>query len=379
MRPKGGRRSAFRSARVVLEDRIDAADIEVVNGVIAAVGPVGSTSDASDVGDLTIAPGFVDIQINGGFGVDISADPATMWALGGRLPSTGTTSFLPTLVTGPDSATDAALEAFSDRPEGFVGAEPLGLHLEGPALSPARKGAHNPELLRTEPYLAAVLDHRTAIATVAPEVVNPLVIEEVVSSGTVVSVGHTDATFEESQAAFAAGARHMTHLFNAMRPLTHREPGPIAAALLDDRVTVSVIPDGVHVHPGALRLVAAIVGIKRLVAITDAVAAMGMPPGSYGIGSMLGVSDGETMRLEDGTLAGSILTMDRAVRVLANDVGIGHRAAILAATANPASVLSDDSRGVIAVGARADLCFLTDRLFVEATMVAGELVFGELP
>lgn len=375
--PRG--RTVLRSAHVVQPNSCTAADIEILDGYINSVAPHGTLDDAHDIGDTTIAPGLIDIQLNGAYGSDFSIHPEDIWAVAERLPETGVTAFVPTLVTGPEAVTDEALATLKSRPHGFTGAEPLGLHLEGPALSPARKGAHNPDLLQPHPYMAGVTDPATLIVTVAPEIVGTAIIERAADSGTVVSIGHTDATFEETQTAIDAGARHITHLFNAMRPLTHRDPGPIAAALLDDRVTISVIADGHHVHPGALQLIAQTIGPNRLVAITDANAAMGMPPGNYDVGTLPAVSDGNTIRLLDGTLAGSILTMNRAVQYLATEVGLGMTAAVAAASMNPARTIGGETRGTIEPGARADLCILTDDYDIQATLVAGDLAFGELP
>ena len=371
-------RIVLRSARVVLDGGNEGADVEVAAGAIVAVHPWGSQDGAIDLGDSLLAPGLIDVQVNGGFGADFSVDPSSIWKVAERLPETGVTAFVPTVVTGPETVAEQALDVLRHRPAGFVGAEPLGLHIEGPALSPVRKGAHNPDLLTDMPHMRAAADPGTLIVTLAPEVAGIEVIRNIAESGPVVSVGHTDASYDQSVAAFNAGARHVTHLFNAMRPISHREPGPIAAALLDDRVTVSVIPDGVHVHPDVLRLVAATVGFDRVVAITDGSAAMGMPPGDYSIGSLHGVSDGVTIRLPDGTLAGSVLTMDRAVRILAESAGLGVAFGIAAASTNPARTISDSARGRIVPGARADFCVLDGTMSIQATLVAGRVVFGAL-
>ena len=172
------------------------------------------------------------------------------------------------------------------------------------------------------------------------------------------------------------GARHVTHLFNAMPPIRHRSPGPIVAALLNSSVTVGVIPDGIHVHAGVLELVSRSVGPGRLIALTDAIAAMGMPPGDYRVGPLTAYSDGVSMKLPDGTYAGSILTMDRAVRFLIGEVGLTPFEAIASASTTPAALLGDESRGSIRPGARADLVVLDSDYHVDTTLIGGTIVHG---
>jgi hypothetical protein len=183
---------------------------------------------------------------------------------------------------------------------------------------------------------------------------------------------------QETIDAFEAGARHMTHLFNAMPPIHHREPGPIIAALANNEVTVALIPDGIHVHPAVIGLVARAIGSGRLVAITDAIAAMGMPPGEYRVGPLVAQSDGVTMRLADGTYAGSLLTMERAVQILINEVGLEPVEAIRSASETPSRLLDDRTRGAIKPGARADMAILDNDYNVRATLIAGDVVFGQL-
>lgn len=368
----------LRSERVMLPGGWAAAEVACAAGHIDTIDPIGIHADAIDLHGKMLIPGYVDIQINGGYGHDFSQNAETIWEVGERLPETGVTAFLPTIVTGPESSVSAALSAIGARPAGYEGSEPLGLHLEGPVLSPQRKGAHDTSFLTTDAPLSTWADKRVRIVTLAPELVGSAVIGKVSSGGVVVAIGHTNASHQETAAAFAAGARHMTHLFNAMPPIHHREPGPIVAALSNHGVTVAVIADGVHVHPAVIGLVAQSIGPGRLVTITDAVAAMGMPPGEHRVGSLTAHSDGHTIRLPDGTYAGSLLTMERAVQFLIQEVGLDPAEAIASASESPSRLLGDDERGAIRPGARADMVILDADYNVQGTVIAGRLVFGKL-
>jgi N-acetylglucosamine-6-phosphate deacetylase len=253
----------------------------------------------------------------------------------------------------------------------------LGLHLEGPFLSAAKRGAH-PEALLRPPTLAAIERWSKAsgvlLVTLAPDVPGALeVLEALVERGVVVSLGHTAASAEQAMAAVDAGARWVTHLFNAMAPLHHREPGLAGVALTDPRVRVGLIPDGIHVHPQVVALAQRALG-ERLTIVTDAVAAMGMPPGRQALGRAEVTVGDDGVRLADGTLAGSNLTMDLGVRNLVTFTGCSWETALHAASAAPAAVLGDGDRGSLHVGARADLVVLTDDLQLVTTVVGGEAV-----
>jgi len=322
-----------------------------------------------------VAPGFIDLQVNGGFGAEVGAGgtPA-LRLLGERLPSTGVTGFLPTLVSSPPGAIEDCLADVARADT--TGARLLGLHLEGPLLSPGRAGAHDREIIAAARAadLARLADHPSLrLVTLAPERPGALdLVHQLAAGGKLASIGHTDASFEQATAAFDAGATLATHLFNAMPPLGHRAPGAAGAALLDDRVTCGVIPDSVHLHPATLRLALRAKGPERIALITDAIAAAGMPPGDYRLGGLAVRSDGVAARLADGgALAGSLLTMDRAVRNLAAVAGAA--TALRLAGEVPARVLGLPGR--LARGAPADLVLLDDELRVQATIVAGETVF----
>ena len=260
-----------------------------------AVGPRLAAPDAAptlDVSGLLVAPGFIDLQINGALGIDLADEPERLWEVGAALSRYGVTGFLPTIITSPAGTPERAMAALADRPTGFAGAEPLGLHLEGPMLNPDRRGAHDPALLRLpSPGLVEGWTRADGVAlvTLAPELPGGLaVVEQLVEAGVVVSAGHTAATADELDRAVAAGLSYVTHLFNAMVPFGHRDPGPIGLALSDGRLTAGLIADGIHVHPIAVAAAWRALGPSRLSLVTDAVAALGRPPGRFPVGGQNG-------------------------------------------------------------------------------------------
>lgn len=354
-------------------------------GKIVAVGQqadamAGAGIETIDATGLLLAPGFIDLQLNGGYGHNFTENPASIPLVAGRLLETGVTAFLPTIITAPMSCYAEAIR--ETRRVAAAGARVLGLHFEGPYLNPVRAGAHNRRWLRS-PVDADMKawDPLDAIrlVTLAPELPGAdAMIARLLDAGVVVSAGHSDVTFEQASAGFEAGVRYVTHLFNAMRPLHHREPGLIGAALADVRVWVGLIVDGVHLHRAAVDLAWKSAGPERVTLVTDAMAAQGEPVGQYRIGGQDVVvnEDEGTVRLANGTLAGSVLTMDRAVRNLIQFTGCSIGDAIAAASTTPAIVLGlDGVRGRVVAGYNADLVFLTPDLYVAGTMVAGEMAF----
>ena len=298
--------------------RLDDTSVLIDDGRIAVLGAaaeVGRPPGARviDAAGLIACPGFIELQFNGGFGHDFTADPARIWEVAAALPRYGVTAFLPTIITSPLETIAAAQQVVSTgRPGGFRGAEPLGLHVEGPFLNPQKKGAHNPRYLRA-PDAGAVAGWSPAtgvrLVTLAPELPGALaVIALLADRGVLVSAGHSAAGFDQAKAAFDAGIRYGTHLFNAMPPLQHREPGLPGALLTDARPIVGLIADGVHTHPSIVSLAWQALGSKRLNLVTDAMAALGMPPGTHRLGDFDVSVDATSARLADGTLAGSILS-----------------------------------------------------------------------
>jgi N-acetylglucosamine-6-phosphate deacetylase len=341
-------------------------DVSVAGGRIEAVGlePAGA-------GGLAV-PGFVDVQVNGFAGVDfLTAAPDDYARAGAALAATGVTAYLPTFITAPADDYRAALATLAALPK--RGPHMLGAHLEGPFLSPEWPGAHPPEHVRAPDLL--LVDELRALGpvtmmTLAPELPRGLeLVAALVARGIVVHIGHTDADAATSHAAFARGARALTHIHNAHRRFRPRDPGPAGVALVRPDVTVTAIVDGVHLAPetAASGWLAA---RERFCLITDAIAAAGVGDGEFRMGERtVYVADG-ACRLADGTLAGSVVTMDRAVRELVA-LGATPAQAIAAATAAPARLLGRDDLGVLVPGGRADVTVLDDRLEVVRTLVDG--------
>jgi N-acetylglucosamine-6-phosphate deacetylase len=350
---------------------------------VGTSGDVSCPDDAQriDAAGLILAPGFIELQFNGGFGYDFTDDPATIWQSGESLPRYGVTSFLPTIITSPlEKVAEGRRIVTEGRPAGYQGARPLGLHVEGPFLNPQKKGAHNPEYLR-QPSLDVVADWSPAtgvrLVTLAPELPGALELIKVLSDrGVLVSAGHSMATYAEAAAGFDAGVHYGTHLFNAMPPLVHRDPGLPGALLTDSRTTVGLIADGIHTHPSVIKLVWQILGAKRLNLVTDAMAALGMPAGKHLLGDYEVTVDATSCRLADGTLAGSILSLDQAVRNLIAIAGCSIAEALPTVTTTAAKAIGlDGERGRIEPGYIADMVLLSPDLQVHTTIAEGEIVY----
>jgi N-acetylglucosamine-6-phosphate deacetylase len=334
-----------------------------------------------DATGLIACPGFLDLQFNGGFGHDFTDDSTAIWRVAAELPRYGVTAFLPTIITSPLDRVAAAQEVVTmGRPRDFAGAAPLGLHIEGPFLNPQKKGAHNPRYLRP-PDAGAVAGWSPArgvrLVTLAPELPGALVLVALLSErGVLVSAGHSAATFDQAKAAIDAGIRYGTHLFNAMPALQHRDPGLPGALLTDPRPVVGLIADGVHTHPAIVSLVWQALGARRLNLVTDAMAALGMPAGTHRLGDFDVSVDATSARLADGTLAGSILSLDQALRNLVVMAGCSPEEALPTVTSTPARAIGlGDERGRLARGLVADLVLLSPDLHVHTTIAGGEIVF----
>jgi N-acetylglucosamine-6-phosphate deacetylase len=332
-----------------------------------------------------LAPGFIDLQINGGLGHDFTADPASVYELARQLPRWGCTAFLPTLVTSEFEAYRHSLKIIGEATQATGGARIFGTHLEGPYLNERYKGAHDSQFLRL-PNLAEVKElveqYPVKLMTLAPELPGALeVIDYLVEQGVVVSTGHTAATYEKAMVAYEAGAGYVTHIFNAMPPLHHRHPSLIAAALdseLADPPYLGLILDGIHVHPAMARLVARL-RPERLTLVTDAIAGMGMPPGSYKLAGLEIVVDETSARLNNAekTLAGSILTMDQAVRNAVKFLDFSLEKAFTLASYNPAAVLGYQRIfGALEADYLADLVVLDQNLQVQMTFIRGEMAYS---
>lgn len=374
------------NARIVTPfTTIDPGAVRLRHGRIEAVDhatalPPHPQEPTFDATGLTLVPGFIDLQINGAFGHDFTHDPHTIWPVAAQLPRYGVTAFLPTLITSPPAAQTAAQHALSHMPPNFQGATPLGWHFEGPFLNPGKKGAHNARhLLQPDPALVANWSPQSGVrlVTLAPELPGALqLIRTLVANGVVVSAGHSLATFAQAQDGLTAGIRYGTHLFNAMPPLHHRQPGLAGALLSHPTATIGLIADGLHVHPALIALLWRLLGPTRLNLVSDAMAALGMPPGAYRLADQqVQVQDGKAT-LSNGALAGSTLSPDAALRNLIQFTGCSLPHALQTLTATPANLLGLTKKGIIAPGNDADLVLLTPALQVTATFVRGEIVFS---
>ncbi|MEN8238208.1 MAG: N-acetylglucosamine-6-phosphate deacetylase [Actinomycetota bacterium] len=349
-------------------------DLTVGDRIMSVEDPSSTVLDATG---LTPLAGFIDIQTNGGFGHDFTQDPRSIWTVGEILPSTGVTAFCPTIITAAEGTIEQAQAAIAARPEGYRGAEPLGLHIEGPHLSEARHGTHPLGLLRPPSEWRSSTED-VAIVTIAPELPGALdLIGRLVADGIVVSIGHSAAPTDIAREALDAGATLGTHLLNAMEPIRGREPGIAGVLLTDHRARFGLIVDDIHLAPETVRLAWAAAS-ERLILITDAIAAAGMADGTFEIGGIeVTLRDG-AVRNTDGDLAGSSLTMDRAVRNLADTTGADLASAARCATRNPADALGIADRGSLEVDSTGDVVLL-DGYEVAATIVRGTVAYLREP
>lgn len=358
---------------LVLDDRVVGGRVEIADGSIVVV----AIDDRLEAGAPYVAPGFVDVHVHGWGGHDAMGDATALDGMARALSRRGVTSFLPTAVSAPL----AELVDFAARVRAWIpdattdGAEPLGANLEGPFLAAGRHGAHDPGalLVPSEVPTAALVPllDGLRLITIAPELPGALeLISWFAERGVAVSLGHSAATLEEAAAAYRAGARSTTHLFNAMSGIDHRTPGLAAAALLDDTAWLELIADGIHVHPSLWTLVDRL-RPERMLLVSDAIALAGMGDGQGRIGDLAVDVRGQRVTLTGtSTLAGSVLSLDVAVR---NAVGAGIPlpAAVAAASRRPLAMLGITDRGRIAVGQRADLVELDADLAVRRVMRAG--------
>ena len=356
-------------------ERIDAPMVVVEDGRIITVESRKNADLPAAVRHLNfpgmvLAPGFIDIHVHGGSGYDVmEADDSALAAIEAGMARHGVTSYLPTTVTAPEDQILRALEylgkTITNGPERKDRAVPLGIHLEGPFISDAKRGVHPPaNLLPPSPAAFEKFWQASGgtirMMTIAPEL--PVAIETIRYAkglGVHCSIGHSNATYEEAMQAIAAGADHATHTFNAMRALDHRDPGILGAVLSYERLTADIIVDGIHVAPAVVKLFLAAKGADRAILITDGISATGMPEGRYRLGNLeVEVKAGRCDY--QGKLAGSVLTLDRAVRNTMNFASCSLQETIRLATLNPATLLGlSAERGMIAPGCVADMVVLT--------------------
>src|SRR5579859_265882 len=378
----------IRAARALTptEEIVDAA-VVIEDGIIVAVGrreeivaPKGAKDHDARIHILV--PGFVDVHIHGAGARDVmEATPEALQTVAATVVRHGTTSLVATTVTAPTDEICHSLEGIARYIQSPANQAPLaqmtGIHLEGPFLSPQRRGVHPPESLAL-PTVATLNRFLQAangcarILTIAPELSGAMeVIDSARAAGVIVAMGHTDATYEQAHIGVEHGVRHAVHVFNAMRPFSHRETGVLGAVLTDPQVTAEIIADGIHVDDPAIRLLLAAKGAQRVILVSDGTAATGMPDGVYRLGPFEFTVSGGVCRNAEGRLAGSTLTLDRAVKHLVS-LGLPLREAVQMATLNPANRLGiAGKKGVIAPGADADLVLLSEKLEVAGVMTRG--------
>jgi N-acetylglucosamine-6-phosphate deacetylase len=373
----------FRGGQVVLPDRTaHFVSVRIFGEHIEAVlGPDVSASPGEQVVELrgaTLAPGFIDLQCNGALGIDLASQPERLCEFASLLPRWGVTSVLPTIITSPPHVVENALSALRNNPQQSGASRILGLHLEGPFLNPLMAGAHPSSYLRSPDStpLPTWTREEVPLVTLAPELPGAEhFITEFHNRGIVIAAGHTAATDAQLAAAQALGVSAVTHLFNAMNPMHHRNPGVIGHVFNNDSLVASIIVDGIHVAPSVVRSAWRLLG-ERLVIVSDAVAALGMQPGQLRLGELDLIVDADSVRLRNGTLAGSMLSVDAAVRNLMRFTGATLAEAVFAASGAPAALLGRSDIGAIAAGRRADLVVLSEDATVLSTWIDGKQVWA---
>jgi N-acetylglucosamine-6-phosphate deacetylase len=366
---------------------LPAGDLTIDGARIQAVGaPAGTPGTVIDATGMIVMPGFIDVHTHGGGGYNlhtVSAEEIQAYAR--WAPATGVTSFLIGVVGVPTALPEAQLQAAAAAIDTWKGgAEPLGLHLEGPYISVKRRGAHMTSWLRLpdagelERVLALAGGH-LRLMTLAPELPGAAaMIRRLLEAGITVSMGHTDATYEQAQDAILLGVTHATHCCNAMRPLHHRDPGPLAAIAQAPQVFGELIADGVHVHPAMMAILVKILGPARTIVITDALSAAGLAEDTrFDFAGQPAQLIHGAARLADGTITGSVLTMDRALRNVVQMTGVSLQEAVGMLTQNPAQAARVASRkGRVQAGYDADLVILDSTLALQATICQGRVAFA---
>lgn len=377
----------FHNGRVALPTgAVGAADIAIADGTILSVAPAADTP-ADQVVDLRggwLLPGFVDTQVNGGGGVlfNDQVDVAAIAAIGAAHARYGTTAFLPTLISDTPAQIASALAAVDAAIEqGVPGV--VGIHIEGPFINEVKRGIHEAHRIRRlDDTILATLTapHRGRVMlTLAPELCDEDDIRTLVGHGVIVSAGHSDATYDEAQRAIGAGLTGFTHLFNAMSPLHHRNPGAVGAAF-DSDTWCGLIVDNVHLHPAVVRLAIHAKGKERIMLVTDAMPSVGTDDSEFTLqGKRIAVKDGVCI-FEDGTLAGTHLDMASALRKTVEVTGLSVPDVSVMASATPAAFLSlHDRIGAIVPGQRADWVWLDAELSPRATWIGGQIISGSAP
>jgi len=358
----------------------------IEKGVITKIGQIdtaGGYDIVLDAQGRILAPGFIDIHIQGAGGADVlDATPEALQAISQACARFGVTGFLATTVFKPGQPNEHLALAAENVGNDLGGARLLGIHLEGPFISAEKRGMIQPNCIcpPSEKVLNEIMDKskgRLAIMTIAPELPDsPAMIRRLADSNVVASFGHSNATYEQTLAGFDAGISHVTHLFNAMPSIHHRRPGPLAAIFETERITAQVISDGVHIQPPVLRLAFNALGPERTIPITDGMQAIGLGDGKYVYNGIEYESKDGAARYADGTLIGTALGLSQMLDRLITFTNCPLDVAVKMVAENPAKVLGiEDEKGSVAVGKDADLVLLDADRSVHATIVAGKIVF----
>lgn len=369
----------FFNAKILRDHEFREEDLWIDDGLI--IPPAKKAERDINAKNMLIAPGYIDLQVNGAFGYDFNSSEGSLDPVAKGLPKYGVTSFLPTLITSNRSVYLKRLPQLQPRTGGKSGANCLGIHIEGPFLNPKQKGAHRDDLMEIprdwslEDFYGSL--EGIKLLTLAPEMPGALkMIKELTRKGIVASLGHTEASYHDAILAVEAGAKIVTHLFNAQSSLHHRSPGIVGAALTLPDLYFSIIADGIHVHESVLNI-AYKCKPNKLVLITDAISALGLPAGVYHLGlDLIEVDHKKAYLPHSKQLAGAIGTMDFGVRHLKESTGCTDAQAIECATLHPAEVLGiQNQKGTLKEGADADFILLDQNLFVKSAYVNGVLQF----
>ncbi len=379
-------RKLLYNARLLTESGLATGWVLIEDGRIGEIGqgtaPIPSDAARIDLQESLLAPGMIDVHVHGALGVDVmDGNPESLRRMAGFYAQHGVTSFLATTTTADPETLLAAVENVARvMTKGTGGAALLGVHVEGPYIDSGRRGAQDATYIRVpraEEYIRLFDTAVVRLITLAPELPgSEELLRFALSRGAAVALGHTRASYEVARRAVEMGANQVTHLFNGMEPMHHREPGMVGAALALDDVYCQLIADNIHIHPAVLKIAVRAKGLDKILLITDAMRGAGMPDGEYRLGELVvTVKQGEA-RLPNGALAGSTLTLDRALVNIMAATGLPLTDVLLMATRNPARALGLQARkGSIAEGKDADLIALDNRANVSLTLVGGEIVY----
>lgn len=376
----------IKNCNIIYLDKIEKGSVLVENGKIKEINPSNvNDTEVIDAEGLYISPGFIDVHIHGAGGCDtMDGTVDSINTIAKTIVQHGTTSFTPTTMTVAAEDIRKSMEVIKKlKEEGTEGANVLGAHLEGPFISPKAIGAQNPNFLlapSVENYNKIVGDYSDAVVsiTMAPEVEGAKeLIKYLSDNGVTVSMGHTKATYDEAIEGIKCGACHSTHLYNAMTPFTHREPG-VVGATFDTDITTETISDGIHISYPALRTAYKQKGTDKVLLVSDAMEACGMPDGQYSLGGQDVIVKNGAARLLDGTLAGSVLTLDKAVKNIYNNSNYPLNEVVRMATYNGAKHCHvEDHKGLIKEGYDADLILFNEDIEIQKVFVKGKEVYNK--